>query len=88
MKTLKIGDRFSFCNGLYEVAAENHDVRGACCGCAASLDGWHTQSQQAAMCAKFTKRAGSCMAEEREDGEGVIFKAIKKNEDEDGGLES
>lgn len=82
MKERKIGERFIVDGHLYEVATENNSPWGSCNGCGAKLDGWHTFSERARRCNKFKKIGGNCFSYHRTDGVGVIFKEVKRKEEE------
>ena len=82
-KERPIGYRFKLGGVCYEVTEEPSSFRGCCTGCGAKLSGWAAQEQQDKNCDKFIKKGGQCMDACRSDGKGVIFKEVKRyNEDE------
>lgn len=82
-KERPIGDRFMLGGVCYEVMEEPSYRTGRCTGCGAQLSGWATHEQQDKNCDKFIKKGGPCMDACRSDGKGVIFKEVKRyNEDE------
>lgn len=82
-KERPIGDRFMLVGVCYEVTEEPSAWKGCCTGCGAKLSKWSTHEQQDKSCYKFLKKGGPCMETCRSDSKGVIFKEVKRyNEDE------